>query len=85
MAAPLSVHVGQGTGLTERGTSRPPGRDRDAVGQLSQLDELTAVEWQLLDLTVVDDFRDLCIRCPEQGRLRAHGDGVGELTNLQQH
>ena len=85
MAAALSVDVGQRPGLPERRAARPAGRNRDAVGQLRQLNELTAVERQLLDLAVVDHFRDLGVDRPQQRRLARHGDRVGELAELQGH
>ena len=61
----------------------PPGGIVDAVGQLRQLNELTAVERQLLDLAVVDDLRDLGVGRPQQRRVARHGDRVGELADLQ--
>ena len=48
VAAALAVDVRQRAGLAERRTARAAGRNRDAVGQLRQLDELPAVERQLL-------------------------------------
>ena len=69
VAAALAVDVGQRPGLPERGAARAAGRNRHAVGQLRQLDELPAVERQLLDLAVVDDVADFGV-----GRLQQRRD-----------
>ena len=85
VAAALAVDGGQRSGLPERGAARPAGRHRDAVGQLRQLNELTAVERQLPDLAVVDDLRDLGIDRLQERRVARHGDRVGQLADGQGH
>ena len=83
VAAALPVHVGERAGLAEGRTASPAGRNRHAVGQLRELDELPAIEWHLLDLAVVDDLEDLRVGDAEKRRVGSDRNRVGELAELQ--
>ena len=83
MAAALAVDARQRPCLAEGGAPRAAGRNGHAVGQLRQLDELAAVQRQLLDLPVVDDRGDFGIGGHEQRRFRDDGDLVRKLAELE--
>ena len=83
MATALAVDVRQWTGLAESGAARAAWRNRDAGGQLRELDELPPIQRQLPDLTIVDGRGEFGVRRRQQGYLRGDGDRVGDLTELQ--
>ena len=75
--------LGKGPACPSAAPRVPPGGIVTPSVKLGQLNELTAVERQRLDLAVVDDLGDFGVRRAQQRRLAGHRDGVGQLAELK--
>ena len=78
MARALTTDIRQRAGLLQRLAASATRRDHDGVAQLCEGQEVAPVQWQLHDLTVLDDVADFGRRDLQQGQGALHFDLLGQ-------